>query len=91
MLNCLLKYRGDHPVGKPLILFRVDYGFDPERGYAGAIADAQSGKMKGVRANSMRQLCRLIHEAICEAESKRRRFPLEFESEPSRIILPNGN
>jgi hypothetical protein len=77
-------------MAKPIVLFRVDYGFDPDRGYAASIIDAQSSKVKGVRANSMRQLCRHIHEAICEAESKRRRFPLEYEAEPPRIITPNG-
>ncbi len=78
-------------MGKPIVLFRVDYGFDPERGYAASIIDAQSNKMKGIRANSIRQLSRLCHEAICEQESKRRRFPLEFQrAEPPRIITPNG-
>ena len=76
-------------MAKPIVLFRVDFGFDPERGYAAAVIDAQAGKTKGIRGNSMRQLCRNVHEAICEAESKRRRFPLEHE-EPSRIITPNG-
>ncbi len=78
-------------MAKPVVLFRVDYGFDPERGYAAAIMDAQAKKSKGVRANSMRQLSRLVSQAICDAESKRRRFPLEFEAaEPPRIITPNG-
>ena len=83
-------------MGKPIVLFRVDYGFDPERGYAAAIIDAQESARrqaevtKGIRANSMRQLCRLVGQAVCDAESKRRRFPLEFEAEPSRIITPNG-
>ena len=78
-------------MAKPIVLFRVDYGFDPGRGYAAAIYDAQGQKSKGVRANSMRQLSRLCHEAICDVESKRRRFPLEHEqAEPSRIITPNG-
>lgn len=77
-------------MAKPIVLFRVDMGFDPERGYAASIMDAQANKMKGIRANSIRQLCRLVHEAICEAESQRRRFPLEFEAaEPPRIIT-NG-
>ena len=78
-------------MSKPLVLFRVDYGFDPERGYAAAIMDAQANAVKGIRAHSMRQLARNVHEAICEAESKRRRFPLEQEtSDPPRIITPNG-
>lgn len=75
-------------MGKPIVLFRVDYGFDPERGYAAAIIDAQAKATKGIRGNSLRQLCRNVHAALCEAESKRRRFPLE-QDEPSRIIT-NG-
>ncbi len=44
-----------------------------------------------IRANSMRQLCRQVSQAICDAESKRRRFPMEYEmAEPPRIITPNG-
>ena len=78
-------------MAKPIVLFRVDFGFDPERGYAAAISDAQAQKVKGIRANSIRELCRLCHQAICEAEQKRRRFPLEMEiKEPPRIITPNG-
>jgi hypothetical protein len=78
-------------VGKPIVLFRVDYGFDPERGYGASIIDAQSNKVKGVRANSIRQLSRLVSQAICDAENDRRRFPLEMEkSEPPQIITPNG-
>jgi hypothetical protein len=79
-------------VAKPIVLFRVDYGFDPERGYAAAIFDAQANRVKGIRANSIRQLSRLCHEAICEQENNRRRFPLEMEKQDSspRIITPNG-
>lgn len=78
-------------MAKPIVLFRVDYGFDPERGYAAAIYDAQSAKSKGIRANSMRQLSRLVSQAINDQESLRRRFPLEFSrEEPPRIITPNG-
>lgn len=77
-------------MAKPIVLFRVDFGFDPDRGYAAAIIDAQANKTKGIRANSMRELCRLCHTAICDAESHRRRFPLEFERESPRIITPNG-
>jgi hypothetical protein len=74
-------------VAKPLVLFRIDYGFDPERGYAAAIFDAQAGKSKGIRANSMRQLSRRCHEAICEQENLRRRFPLEMEKASPPVIL----
>lgn len=78
-------------MAKPIVLFRVDYGFDPERGYAAAIIDAQANKSKGIRANSMRELSRKVSQEICDQESKRRRFPLEFESqEPPRIITPNS-
>jgi hypothetical protein len=76
-------------VAKPIVLFRVDFGFDPERGYAASIFDAQADRYKGVRSNSMRELCRLVHQAVCEAEQNRRRFPLEMEREEKRIIT-NG-
>lgn len=73
------------------ILYRIDIGFDPERGYAAAILDINDKKSKGVKANSMRQLCRHIHEAVCEDESKKRRFPLESEAQSVSSIITPGN
>lgn len=62
------------------LMYRIDIGFDPERGYGAAIFDPIDGKQKGIKAANIRQLCRSIHEAICEDEQKKRRFPLERET-----------
>ena len=78
-------------MGKPILMFRIDIGFDPERGYGAALFDVLAEKQKGIKASNIRQLMRLVGQAICEAEQKSRRFPLEHErSEPKRIITPNG-
>ena len=73
-----------------ILMFRIDVGFDPDRGYAAALYDVQGEKQKGVKASNVRQLMRLVGQQICEAEQQKRRFPLEHEREPSRIITPNG-
>jgi len=70
-------------------MFRIDVGFNPERGYGAALLDVQSNQQKGIRAGNIRQLMRLLGQAICDQEQRSRRFPLEKE-EPSRIITPNG-
>lgn len=69
-------------------MYRIDIGFNPEKGYAAAIYDVKGERHKGIKANSIRQLCRRIHEAVCDDEQKKRHFPLEHER--SRIITPNG-
>lgn len=74
-----------------ILMFRIDVGFDPDRGYAAVLYDVQGDKQKGIRASNVRQLMRLVGQEICEAEQKKRRFPMESErSEPHRIITPNG-
>lgn len=73
------------------ILYRIDIGFDQERGYAAAILDPNDKKSKGVKASNIRQLCRRIHEAICEDEQKKRRFPLESEARSVSSIITPGN
>jgi hypothetical protein len=76
-------------VGKvPILIFRIDIGFDPERGYAAALYDVQNERQKGIRANSMEQLTSRLRNVLNEEGHKRRQFPLE--SEPSRIITPQG-
>lgn len=70
------------------LLYRIDIGFDPEKGYAAVIADIKGERQKGVKGSSIRQLCRRIHEAVCDDESKKRHFPLEHER--SHIITPEG-
>lgn len=72
-------------------MFRIDIGFDPDRGYAAVLLDIPGQKSKGVRGNSIRQLMRLVGQEICTTEQQKRRFPLEHErNEPPRIITPNG-
>lgn len=70
------------------LLYRIDIGFSKERGYAAAITDVAGERQRGIKANSIRQLCRRLHEVICEDDQKKRRFPLEHER--SHIITPNG-
>ena len=67
------------------LLFKVAIGFDPDRGYAAVVHDCLDNKEKGIKGNSIRQLCRRIHEAICQEEQHKRRFPLEHER--SRIVI----
>jgi hypothetical protein len=69
-------------------MFRIDIGFDADRGYAAVLLDVPAEKQKGIKANNIRHLMRLVGQEICEAEQKSRRFPLEHER--SRIITPNG-
>jgi len=74
-------------------LFRIDIGFDPDRGYAATLTDVPRSIMegveiqKGIRGNSIQQLSSRIRNVLNEEMKKRRNFPLE--SEPSRIIT-NG-
>jgi hypothetical protein len=77
-------------VAKPILLFRIDVGFDPERGYAASVLDLQRQMLKGIRGNSMQQLTSRIRNVLNEEAAKMKNFPLEHEKEPSRIILPNG-
>src|SRR5262245_17826041 len=71
-------------------LFRVDIGFDPERGYGAVLIDPKHGRQKGIKGNSIRQLLRRVSEEIANEEQKMRRFPLEHEREATKsIITPN--
>jgi hypothetical protein len=77
-------------VAKPILLFRLDIGFDPDRGYAASVLDLQNQRLKGIRGNSIQQLTSRIRNVLNEEMEKRKAFPLEHEREPSRIIMPNG-
>lgn len=78
-------------MAKPILLFRIDIGFDPERGYGAALFDILNERSKGIRANSMQQLTSRLRNVLNEEAEKTRHFPLEHErDEPSRIITPNG-
>ena len=74
-------------MAEPNLIYRIDVGLDPDRGYAALLYDVKDEKMKGIRGNSVEQLLSRIRRVIIDEEGKRRRFPLE--SEPSRIIT-NG-
>lgn len=70
------------------LLFRIDIGFDEERGYAAVVLDVQGERQKGIRANSIEQLVSRMRNVLLEEIHKRKNFPLEAER--SRIITPNG-
>jgi len=75
-------------------LYRIDIGFDENRGYGAVILDVQASianqgpVQKGIRGNSMEQIASRLRNVLIEEVHKRKHFPLE--SEPSRIITPNG-
>jgi hypothetical protein len=69
------------------LLYRIDIGFDENRGYAAVVFDVIQERQKGIRGNSMEQLASRIRHVLIDEEGKRRHFPLE--SEPTRIIT-NG-
>lgn len=78
-------------MAKPILLFRIDVGFDPDKGYGAAVLDVPNQKMKGIRGNSMQQITSRLRQVLNEEMAMRRQFPLEHEKEePSRIITP-GN
>ena len=80
-------------MAKPILLFRIDIGFDPERGYGCAVLDIINSRQKGIRANSIQQLTSRLRNVLNEEVEKRKQFPMEHEKapqEPSRIITPNG-
>jgi hypothetical protein len=70
------------------LLFRIDLGFDEARGYAAVVFDVTQQRQKGIRGNSAEQLASRLRHVLIDELNKRRNFPLE--SEPSRIITPNG-
>jgi hypothetical protein len=75
-------------VSNVALLFRIDIGFDENRGYAAVLFDVQGERQKGIRGNSMEQLASRIRHVLIDETAKRRHFPLE--SEPSKLITPNG-
>jgi hypothetical protein len=69
-------------------LYRIDIGFSVSRGYAASLTDVRLDRSKGIKANSIEQLMSRLRRVILDEEGRRKHFPLE--SEPSRIITPNG-
>lgn len=68
-------------------MFRVDIGFDEERGYGAVLYDVQNERQKGIRANSMQQLTSRLRNVLNEEAAKRKQFPAEQER--STIITPD--
>jgi hypothetical protein len=66
-------------------MYRIDIGFDEQRGYAAVIADPLERRMKGIKGNSIEQIMSRLRRVIIDEEGKKKHFPLEKE-EPSRII-----
>jgi len=75
-------------VAETALMYRIDVGFDPDRGYAAVLADVPNQRMKGIRGASIEQLMSRLRRVIIDEEGKRKHFPAE-KSEPSRIIT-NG-
>lgn len=70
------------------LMYRIDIGFSENRGYAAAVFDVRGGRSKGIKGNSAEQLMSRLRRELIEDIEKQKHFPLE--SEPSRIITPNG-
>ena len=73
------------------LIYRIDIGFSEDRGYACAIFDVSrpdNPRQKGIRGNSIEQIASRLRHVLIQEENKRTHFPLE--SEPARIITPNG-
>ena len=75
-------------MGNPVLMFRIEIGFDPDRGYAAIILDLQEQRTKAIRGNSMQQITSRIRNVLNEEARKARHFPMEAEK--SSIITPNG-
>lgn len=71
------------------LLFRIDIGFDEERGYAATVYDVANERMKGVKGNSIEQLVSRLRNVVLEESRKKRNFPLESEPR-SPIIMPES-
>ena len=69
-------------------MYRIDIGFSENRGYAAAVMDVRGKRTKGIKGNSPEQLMSRLRQELIEDMKKQKLFPLE--SEPSRIITPNG-
>lgn len=62
------------------LLYRIDVGFDPERGYAAALIDVQGERQKGIKGNSMEQLASRLRHVLIEETLKMGDLPLERET-----------
>jgi len=67
-------------------LFRIDIGYEPQRGFIAVCQDIKANQTNAGKAHSIRELMRHVSQVICNQEQANRRFPLE--SGPA-IIIPN--
>jgi hypothetical protein len=75
-------------MAQTIFMFRIDLGFNPDKGYGATVLDVQENKIKGVKGHSIRGLMRNISAVIAEEDQKKRRFPTEVG--PKLIITPDG-
>lgn len=75
------------------LVFRIDVGFDRDRGYAATMLDVPNNRIKGIKGNSPEQLISRVRNVFLDEMRKKRDFPLESEREtPQRnIITPEDN
>lgn len=72
------------------LMYRIDIGFNKDRGYAALIQD-RIGRVKGLKGASVEQLMSRLRHIIIDEEGRRKNFPVESEpAGQSRIITPNG-
>jgi hypothetical protein len=74
-------------MAQTIFMFRIDLGFNPDKGYGATVLDVQRQMVKGVKGSSIRQLLRNISAVVAEEEQKKRRFPMESGG-PKLIITP---
>jgi hypothetical protein len=77
-------------MAQTIFIFRIDIGFNTDKGYAATVLDVPQNRIKGIKAASPEQLISRIRNVFLEQMRQKRDFPLESEKEPSRIITPNG-
>lgn len=71
------------------LMYRIDIGFDPDRGYAAVVLDPSNKRQKGIKANSIEQLTSRLRNVLNEDANKKKRFPLEHErGAQTSIITP---
>jgi hypothetical protein len=73
------------------LVFRIDIGFDPSRGYAATVLDVPNDRIKGIKGNSPEQLISRIRNVFLEEMRKKRDFPLESEGGAQRNIITPGD
>jgi len=72
-------------MSKTIFMFRVDIGFQADKGYGATVLDVQLNRIKGIKGNSPEQLISRIRRVVLDEMQKKRDFPLEMER---NIITP---